>query len=70
MGKCLILPIHAGMLLPYEIKKDLLWNENMFVKEKKQFYPKERLKRVRERKGKHRTKSEGKKTVKSLGKKP
>ena len=32
----------------------------MFVKEKKEFYPKEKLKRVRERKGKHRTKSEGK----------
>lgn len=31
MGKCLILPIHAGMLLPYEIKKDLFWNENMVV---------------------------------------
>lgn len=31
MGKCPILPIHAGMLLPYEIKKDLLWNESMLV---------------------------------------
>ena len=31
MGKCLILPIHADMLLPYEIKKDLFWNENMVV---------------------------------------